>query len=376
MEQVAHLSVTHRPDVDVDVVVITGELDARYVGDLRRLVGDRTKVARGQVILDLSQVTFVDASAVGAIASCKRVLADRSAGLSLVCPPGQAQRILRLVGFDRVLPIYPDLQNALTQVPARRHPVSPPGIERIDGHLDPSSALSGGWSSPTETLGDVPRTSRIEPPGGVVARLGAVALTLPEAYEEDAWTGVRWRIRTKTFAHVMVAQAGYESSFRDITGIPDPTTILTFHSSGDELLALTNAGAAVLQAAVVADDRRHGAATTTPTGTRSPSWSPSPTGSAHRRSWSGCSTNADPAGQSVLLGLLGGVADLEDLGGEAADGGRHVTHRRGDDRGHLADGAGRRLDGRLDGVLADLGVAESLRPGSRRLVRGSLMPPV
>ena len=40
----------------------------------------------------------------------------------------------------------------------------------------------------------------------------------------------------------MVAQAGYESSFRDITGIRDPTTILTFHSSGDELLALVNAG--------------------------------------------------------------------------------------------------------------------------------------
>ena len=83
---------------------------------------------------------------------------------------------------------------------------------------------------------------RIEPDPEVVRRLATIALALPEGYEEDAWTGVRWRIRTKTFAHVMVAQAGYESSFRDITGIPDPTTVLTFHSSGDELLALVNAG--------------------------------------------------------------------------------------------------------------------------------------
>jgi hypothetical protein len=83
---------------------------------------------------------------------------------------------------------------------------------------------------------------RIEPAPEVARRLAEVALALPEAYEEDAWTGVRWRIRSKTFAHVMVAQAGYESSFRDLTGIPDPTTILTFHSSGDELLALVNAG--------------------------------------------------------------------------------------------------------------------------------------
>jgi hypothetical protein len=83
---------------------------------------------------------------------------------------------------------------------------------------------------------------RIEPDPDVVRRLAGIALALPAAYEEDAWTGVRWRIRSKTFAHVMVGQEGYESAFREITGITEPTTVLTFHSSGDELLALANAG--------------------------------------------------------------------------------------------------------------------------------------
>jgi hypothetical protein len=88
----------------------------------------------------------------------------------------------------------------------------------------------------------VPKPPRIEPSGDVVARLAATALALPDAHEEDAWTGVRWRIRTKTFAHVMVAQEGYESSYRDFTDITEPTTVLTFRSSGDELLALVHAG--------------------------------------------------------------------------------------------------------------------------------------
>lgn len=83
---------------------------------------------------------------------------------------------------------------------------------------------------------------RIEPDPDVIGRLAAIALALPETYEEDAWTGVRWRVRSKTFAHVMVAQEGYESALRDITGIAEPTTVLTFRSSGDELLALVNAG--------------------------------------------------------------------------------------------------------------------------------------
>jgi hypothetical protein len=85
-------------------------------------------------------------------------------------------------------------------------------------------------------------TDRIEPDAEVVARLGRSALALPEAYEEDAWTGVRWRVRARTFAHVMVAQPGFESSFRDLTGVADPTTVLTFHATGEELLALAYAG--------------------------------------------------------------------------------------------------------------------------------------
>src|SRR3954466_4153156 len=86
------------------------------------------------------------------------------------------------------------------------------------------------------------RTPRIEPSGDVVARVASTALALPEAYEEDAWTGVRWRVRSKTFTHVLVAQEGYTSAYRDVTGVTEPTPVLTFRSSGDELLALTHAG--------------------------------------------------------------------------------------------------------------------------------------
>ena len=86
------------------------------------------------------------------------------------------------------------------------------------------------------------RLPRIEPSAAVVARVASTALALPDAYEEDAWTGVRWRVRNKTFAHVLVAQEGYTSAYRDMTGVTEPTTVLTFRSSGGELLTLTHAG--------------------------------------------------------------------------------------------------------------------------------------
>ncbi len=88
----------------------------------------------------------------------------------------------------------------------------------------------------------MPRPPRIEPSGEIIARVASTALALPDAYEEDAWTGVRWRVRNKTFAHVLVAQEGCTSAYREMTGVTEPTTVLTFRSSGDELLALAHAG--------------------------------------------------------------------------------------------------------------------------------------
>jgi len=77
-----------------------------------------------------------------------------------------------------------------------------------------------------------------------IARVGEVALGLPDAYEEDAWVGVRWRVRTRTFAHV--APVDGSSPAIDLaagaTGHSSASVVMTFRSSGDELDVLTRLG--------------------------------------------------------------------------------------------------------------------------------------
>lgn len=68
-------------------------------------------------------------------------------------------------------------------------------------------------------------------PLDVLAGLRSVCLRLPDAYEEPAWTGTRWRIRKRTIAHVFTVDS------------PDgPVTMATFRSSGPELDALLGTG--------------------------------------------------------------------------------------------------------------------------------------
>ena len=77
-----------------------------------------------------------------------------------------------------------------------------------------------------------------------IARVGATALALPDAYEQDAWVGVRWRVRTRTFAHV--APVDGSSPAIDLAagraGVSGPAVIMTFRSSGDELDVLARIG--------------------------------------------------------------------------------------------------------------------------------------
>jgi len=100
---------------------------------------------------------------------------------------------------------------------------------------------------------------RPEPDPRFVRRVADVALSLPEAYEEDAWTGVRWRVRQRTFAHVV---ALHHADAVARLGLTDgrTVTVVTLRSAGEERAALAAIGPPFLASwaddvvAVVLDD--------------------------------------------------------------------------------------------------------------------------
>jgi hypothetical protein len=79
-------------------------------------------------------------------------------------------------------------------------------------------------------------------PTTVVERLGAICGALPETTQEPAWIGMRWRVRTRTFAHVLVVDAESPPAYARVAGVDRPTVVLTFESSGPELTVLASAG--------------------------------------------------------------------------------------------------------------------------------------
>ena len=62
-------------------------------------------------------------------------------------------------------------------------------------------------------------------PPSIVLHVRAACAHLPEAYEEQAFAGVRWRIRTRTLADVVSVDTDDDDG---------PTTTITVHARPEE----------------------------------------------------------------------------------------------------------------------------------------------
>lgn len=76
----------------------------------------------------------------------------------------------------------------------------------------------------------------------ILDRVRAICMALPDAYEESAWIGVRWRVRKRTFAHVVTVDDDSTSVFKEAFDLDGEATAVTFRVQGDELLALREHG--------------------------------------------------------------------------------------------------------------------------------------
>lgn len=67
-----------------------------------------------------------------------------------------------------------------------------------------------------------------------VARVGDLCLALPDVVEENAWTGVRWRVRGRTFAHLLPLVDGRPAGYARAVGQDGPAVILVVRVTDED----------------------------------------------------------------------------------------------------------------------------------------------
>lgn len=76
-----------------------------------------------------------------------------------------------------------------------------------------------------------------EMPLPIVRRVRRICGRWPGVVEEPAWTGVRWMVRTKAFAHLVMISNGWPPAYARAAGTTGPACVLTVRAERSEVLA-------------------------------------------------------------------------------------------------------------------------------------------
>src|ERR1700733_6119311 len=106
------LTIRVRREPGCVVVTVAGEVDIATVARLRERL---SALAAGGVplVADLDQVSFIDATGLGALAGAARGAAARGAGMSGFRPQPKPRRLFRVTGLDRQITLARDLAEVL-----------------------------------------------------------------------------------------------------------------------------------------------------------------------------------------------------------------------------------------------------------------------
>jgi anti-anti-sigma factor len=94
-------------DADTGVVWLRGEHDISTTTVLSRVISHALAVADGDLVLDLSEVLFMDASTVAVFARIQESVRERAQSLILRSPSRCADRVLDLCGYRDLVPGSP-----------------------------------------------------------------------------------------------------------------------------------------------------------------------------------------------------------------------------------------------------------------------------
>ena len=106
---------------DVLIARVVGEIDMSNAADLRTAITEATPPAAAGVVLDLSDVEYIDSAGIHLLYRLGEVLRNRGQALRVVVPPASpTSDSLRLAGVKRHVDVVEELHEGLQAVTAGR----------------------------------------------------------------------------------------------------------------------------------------------------------------------------------------------------------------------------------------------------------------
>lgn len=110
-DKIAGFQVSERGDVVI--AAFDGEIDSSNAAELRLALSERLPASATALLLDLSNVTYLDSSGIQLLFDLGRRLAARRQSIRLVVPSdAPMRRVLELCAVESIAPMHTDVDEA------------------------------------------------------------------------------------------------------------------------------------------------------------------------------------------------------------------------------------------------------------------------
>jgi len=99
----------------VAVVTVFGQADLHTAPELRSAISEAIDGGSESLVIDLSEVTFIDSMTLGVLLSALKQLRPSGGSVSIVCSDPHIRRIFEITLLDRVFALYETREEALRE---------------------------------------------------------------------------------------------------------------------------------------------------------------------------------------------------------------------------------------------------------------------
>ena len=109
------VAATEQLETGEPVVSVTGEVDLVTARAFEQTLVDMAQDQTGEVIVDLTRCSFLDARGLGALLATRGRLRHSNRRMALVLSTPNVKRIFQITRFDELFEIYPTLTAAVNR---------------------------------------------------------------------------------------------------------------------------------------------------------------------------------------------------------------------------------------------------------------------
>jgi anti-sigma B factor antagonist len=115
-------AVTEHPiDDQRHVLAVRGEIDLFTAPELKQVLAESIEAGRIRIIVDLTDTTFLDSTALGVLIGAVKRLRSREGALAIVNTDENIAKTFEITGLDQIFTILPTREEAVEAVGAAQN---------------------------------------------------------------------------------------------------------------------------------------------------------------------------------------------------------------------------------------------------------------